>query len=292
MKYAELTREHLELSPELSRSRHAKSFEERLRASIEEIGLAEPLKVARCANGTYLVVDGAMRLKAIDAIREKDPSRFKTIASYVVDFDRRFELRFQTDIYQDLLPSQLAALMEHLHEVENVRKVDIGRYVGVSGPTVRNYTGLWRMLQRGGLFAKLVELMDVGVLPASNPYAWLRLTDLGIRVALEDHFSDGELAEAWIADRVARARRGDVAPIPRKIVDEVTDNLSSVCYREDEEVRSLKRDLGLRRRTQSQPPAKVVAETKVAVRHLERVAEKTHEPVLRTSAKALARYLA
>ena len=48
--------------------------------------------------------------------------------------------------------------------------------------TLRNYTGLWRLLQRGGLFAKVVELMDVEVIPSSNPYAWLRLTPNGAAV--------------------------------------------------------------------------------------------------------------
>jgi len=30
--------------------------------------------------------------------------------------------------------------------------------------------------------------MDVGVIPSSNPYAWLRLTDEGIRLVLEQSF--------------------------------------------------------------------------------------------------------
>ena len=57
----------------------------------------------------------------------------------------------------NLLPSQLAALVEHLHKAERVRKADIARYIGVSPTTLRNYTGLWRLLQRGELFAKIVS---------------------------------------------------------------------------------------------------------------------------------------
>src|SRR5207248_11806559 len=120
--------------------------------------------------------DGMLRLRAVQAIRQADAGCFETIPAYVVDLDRRYEIRYQTDIYQDLLPSQLAALVEHLHEAENVRKVDIARYIGVSPATLRNYTGLFRLIERGGLFAKVVDLMDVGVIPSSNPYAWLRLT--------------------------------------------------------------------------------------------------------------------
>ena len=204
MKSVHLRREDLVISPELGRSGQSWQFEERLQASIEEIGLSEPIKVAKTPDGSYLVVDGCLRVKAIDRIVESDPSHFPTIPAYLVDYAKRFEVRFQTDIYQDLLPSQLAVLVEHLHNNEHVRKVDIARYIGVSPPTLRNYTGVARMLGRGVLFSKLVELMDVGVIPASNPYAWLRLTADGVRYVIETSFSDGERAETWIKGRVER----------------------------------------------------------------------------------------
>ena len=141
--------DELQLSPELSRSGSAKQFEDRLKSSIEEIGLAEPIKVAplpraaiwsltaRCACGPS--GRSARRTGAVPDGRR-----------YLLDYERRFEIRYQSDIYQDLLPSQLAALVEHLHKAEHVRKIDIARYIGVSPATLRNYTGLWRLLQRGG----------------------------------------------------------------------------------------------------------------------------------------------
>ena len=48
MKLVALAPDELVVSDELSRSGSAKQFEERLRSSIEEIGLAEPIKVRRC----------------------------------------------------------------------------------------------------------------------------------------------------------------------------------------------------------------------------------------------------
>src|SRR5258708_31489118 len=133
-------------------------------------------------------------------------------------YDRRYELRYQTDIYQDLLPSRVGGLVEPLHRTEHIRKADIARYIGVSPATLRNYTGLWRLLQRGGLFAKVVELMDVEVIPSSNPYAWLRLTSAGLRYVLEHDFSDGEKAEHWIEQRILEARRGKAVRFPIKFV--------------------------------------------------------------------------
>ena len=239
--------DELQLRPELSRSGSAKQFEERLKSSIEEIGIAEPIKAAPLPEGGYVVIDGMMRLRAVQAIRKSQPERFQTIAAYIFDYERRFEIRYQSDIYQDLLPSQLAMLVEHLHRAEHVRKVDIARYIGVSPATLRNYTGLWRLLQRGGLFAKIVDLMDVEVIPSSNPYAWLRLTSSGMRKVIEDNFSEDESAETWIERAVRRSRQGDKQRFPIKLVESITDILPPEYYRVGEEVRSVKRDLGQRK---------------------------------------------
>jgi hypothetical protein len=276
-------------SPELSRSGSAKQFEERLQASIEEIGLAEPIKIAPLPDGTYLVVDGTMRLRAVRSIRETDPEAFTTIPAYVVDYDRRFELRYQSDIYQDLLPSQLAVLVEHLHQAENVRKVDIARYIGVSAPTLRNYTGLWRLLERGDTFARIVELMDVEVIPSSNPYAWLRLNPYGVRKVLRESFADEREPDDWIDEMLEDARRGQPTRFPIKYVELVTSSLPANCYRKDEDVRSAKRDLGLRKGHKASRPAPI--DNSDALRNLRRVHRKTNDPVLKCAAKSLQAYL-
>lgn len=287
MKLIEVAPDDLVLSPELVRSGSAKSFEDRLRSSLDQIGLAEPLKVAAHPDGGYLVIDGALRLRAIKAIREQDPSRFVSVTAYLLDYDRRYEIRFQSDIYQDLLPSQLATLVEHLHKAENVRKVDIARYIGVSPATLRNYTGLWRLMERGGLFARIVELMDVGVLPSSNPYAWLRLTDGGLDRALREKFAKGDDPEAWISGTTDAARLGAVRQYPLKYIEMVTAALPADCFRVGEDVRAIKRDLGLRR---AAGQAKLSSSQK-ARDHLARLAEECSEPVLVTAARSLQAYL-
>jgi ParB-like nuclease domain len=289
MKLIDVEVDELVVSSDLARSRSSKVFEDHLRASIDVMGLAEPLKVALLPSGAYLVVDGMIRLRAIQKIRSADPSRFDTVPAYVVDHARRYELRYQTDIYQDLLPSQLATLVEHLHEAENVRKVDIARYIGVSPATLRNYTGLWRLIQRGGLFAQVVELMDAKVLPASNPYAWLRLTDEGLRDVLE-LLSGGQPAEEWIHLRIARARRGDAAPYSLQDVEVATGSLPADRYRETEDVRSRKRDLGLRRAGRV-PREDSTSDVRDALRNLRHVSEHSPDPVLREAALSLATYL-
>ncbi len=289
MKLIEVNPDDLVVMSELSRSGSAKQFEERLRASIEEIGLAEPLKVAALPEGGHLVVDGTMRLRAIKAIREVNPAALTSVPAYVVDFERRFEIRYQTDIYQDLLPSQLAELVEYLHKSENVRKVDIARYIGVSPPTLRNYTGLWRLIERGGLFARIVDLMDVEVIPSSNPYAWLRLSPIGVWIAIQQHFSNGMAADEWIEQTIQEVRRGKSIRYPIKFVENVTSNLDPECYREDAEARTVKRDLGLRRGTKHK--AKVAADSATALKNVRRVHRETTDPVLKGAAKSLETYL-
>lgn len=288
MKLIEVPPADLKLSSELVRSGRAKSFEDRLRSSVDEIGLAEPLKVAADPDGGYLVIDGALRLRAVQSIREKDPTRFETVAAYLLDYDRRYEIRFQSDIYQDLLPSQLATLVEHLHKAENVLKVDIARYIGVSPATLRNYTGLWRLLERGGLSSRIVELMDVGVFPASNPYAWLRLTDEGLERVLREKFADGGDPDGWISDAVDAARLGGTERYPLKFIEMVTAALPPECFNAGEDVRAIKRDLGLRRAAGQATQDKL----REARDHLLRVSKESNEPVLATAAKSFEAYLA
>lgn len=293
MKLVQVDPDDILLTNDLTRSGRSKQFEERLESSIDAMGLAEPLKVARLPDTDapgkkYLLVDGVMRFRAIAALRAKDASRFRRIPAYVVEYSKRYEIRYQTDIYQDLLPSQLASLVEHLHQAERVSKSDIAQYIGVSAATLRNYTGLWRLMQRGGLFAKIVSLMDVGIVPASNPYAWLRLTAAGIRFAIETELAQGGTAEAWVEARLMEARQGQVRALPLKFVEAVTGGLAPHCYREDAAVREMKQRLGLRRAARLQRPA---SNARAALPHLDRVAARTHDPVLRMAATSLRSYL-
>lgn len=290
MKVAYVRPDDLTISPELARSRSSKVFEERLKASIQEMGLAEPLKVSSLRGRKHLVIDGILRLKAIRAIRTDDPTQFEAVPVYLVDHRQRFEIRYQTDIYQDLLPSQLATLVEHLHRAENIKKADIARYIGVSPATLRNYTGLWRLMERGGLFSKVVELMDLGVFPASNPYAWLRLTDDGLRYALATRFAGGGSAADWVEQRIEAAKRGDVAPYPLKDIEAKTDELTDDCYRLDAEFRERKRDFGLLRAATSKPKVPRI-DTRAAIAWLNRVSHESSDEVLAIAAAGLSDFL-
>jgi hypothetical protein len=279
----------LVVSDELRRSGSAKQFEDRLRSSIEQIGLAEPIKVAQMPSGKYLVVDGTMRLRAITAIRENDPSVFTTVPAYLTDYERRYEIRYQTDIYQDLLPSQLATLVEHLHVTEGIKKVDIARYIGVSPATLRNYTDLARLMQNGGLFTKVVELMDVGVMPASNPFAWKRLTPEGLVLVLMQLADDGETPEEWIDRMIAAARRGHVNRYATVEIETITGGLPDEYYRTDSEVRNVKKSLGTRRALGKESVKQ--RNRQAAVKNLNRVTRESKNPVLLAAAASFKVYL-
>jgi hypothetical protein len=289
MKYTEVPFKSLRIAKDLTRTSRSKVFEEHLTASILEIGLAEPIKVARTRDGKYVVVDGVMRVQAITAIRNQHPDRFNRIPALLLPFGERYETRFQTDIYQDLLPSQLATLVEHLHESSQINKKDIAKFIGVSSATLRNYTGLWRLIQRGGLFKRIVELMDHGVLPASNPYAWLRLTAAGLRHALEKSFTGGLKAEDWMDAQLLLPRDETSGRFPIKFVEAATDALPSDCYRQDSQVRALKRDLGLRRAIKHPGESKKSVDD--AVSHLNRVVRRTTDPVVKTAARSMRDFL-
>jgi ParB-like nuclease domain len=288
MKLVELAPEDITVSSDLTRTGSAKAFSERLQASIEEIGLAEPIKVAPLPSGGYLVIDGGLRLQAIQALCKEDPRRFKTISAYLYDYEQRFEIRYQSDIYQDLLPSQLAQLVEHLHEAEHVKKLDIARYIGVSPATLRNYTGLARLLQRGGLFAQVVNLMDAEVFPSSNPFAWLRLSAKGIRQVFEVFTGKNESAESWIELSLNHVRRGRTVRYPSNVVESVTGSLPDDCYQSSGEERSVKKGLGLQRTKRMK---KKFIDFTPAHKHLKVVSSRSKDPVLQRAAKSLTEYL-
>jgi hypothetical protein len=132
--------------------------------------------------------------------------------------------------------------------------------------------------------------MDVGVIPASNPYAWLRLEEDGLEHVLSVHFASGGDVDAWIDERIARARRGDVAPYALKYVESVTNDLPSSFYREAEEVRHLKRDLGLRRAAAG-GKADPMRDTRQAIAYLATVSERSTDRVLQVAARSLTAYL-
>jgi hypothetical protein len=288
MKLIEVAPEDLIISSDLTRTGSAKEFSERLQASIEEIGLAEPIKVAPLPKGGYLVIDGALRLQAIRGIRKGDPRRFTKVAAYLFDYEQRFELRYQSDIYQDLLPSQLAQLVEHLHEAEHVKKLDIARYIGVSPATLRNYTGLARLLQRGGLFAQVVALMDAGVFPSSNPYAWLRLSKKGIHQVLKVFAGEKESAEGWIELNLHHVKQGRADCYPSNVVESVTGGLPDDCYQSSGEERSVKKALGLQRTKRMR---RRIIDFTSAHKHLKVVSARSRDPVLQMAAKSLTEYL-
>jgi hypothetical protein len=288
MKLIKVAPEDLTVSNDLTRTGSAKAFAERLQASIEEIGLAEPIKVAPLPKGGYLVIDGGLRLQAIRALRKGDPTRFKTIAAYQYDYEQRFEIRYQSDIYQDLLPSQLAQLVEHLHKAEHVKKLDIARYIGVSPATLRNYTGLARLMRRGGLFAQVVTLMDAEVFPSSNPFAWLRLSAKGIRQVFDVFASKNGSAEDWIELNLDRAKQGRTVCYPANVVESVTGSLPDNCYQSSGEERSVKKGLGLQRTKRMN---KKIIDFTTAHKHLKVVSSRSKDRVLQMAAKSLTDYL-
>jgi hypothetical protein len=143
----------------------------------------------------------------------------------------------------------------------------------------------------------MVELMDVGVMPSSNPYVWLRLNADGLRYVIEKRIAEDLNAEQWIEQNVLAARQGHAIRYLTSYVESITDGLDARYYREDEDLRSVKRDLGLRRAStqheSSQPelipmPKRDVS---VAVRHLGRVSRQANNPVLKSAANSLRAYL-
>jgi hypothetical protein len=290
MKVESLRFEDLRVEASLARRNRPSKFLHLLEASIREVGLAEPLKVARIRAANYVIVDGILRHEAICRIRETDRGAFNRIPAVVYPYEQRFEIRYQTDIYQDLMPSQLAQLVEHLHAKEGVSKQEMAASLGIARPTLRNYTGLFRLASRGGISRSVVALMDVQVMPSSNPYAWLRLTTDGLRKVIEDHFSEGHRAESWF-EEVLSLPAENRPTYSATFVEKVTSSLEERYYRQGSEIRGRKKALG-RRRTSNVTQLALDELDGDGLRRLEQVAEHTDSPVLRVAALNLRRWIA
>ena len=143
-------------------------------------------------------------------------------------------------------------------------------------------------------------------------YAWLRLTASGLRHVLVQSFcEDGETPDEWIDRTVLEARHGSVQRVPTAVVESTTADLDPLYYREDEDLRLVKKDLGLRRATnltlpempEPEVPEPVAPRTAApanaphrrgtvaARRHLSQVIRNSREPVLQAAARSLTEYL-
>jgi hypothetical protein len=130
--------------------------------------------------------------------------------------------------------------------------------------------------------------MDAGVIPSSNPFAWLRLTDAGIEVVFNT-LSQGAEIDEWINRAIEEARAGRLRPLPTKYIEEITGFLDDEFYREGQHVRELKKDLGQRRAGKLHKQA--TFDARRARQHLDRVENESKDKVLQVAASALRNYL-
>ena len=73
MKIIEVAPEDLTISNDLTRTGSAKAFSERLQASIEEIGLAEPIKVAPLPKGAIWLLTEVCAFKQFERFARRTP---------------------------------------------------------------------------------------------------------------------------------------------------------------------------------------------------------------------------
>jgi hypothetical protein len=129
---------------------------------------------------------------------------------------------------------------------------------------------------------------------------------------LEQNFcEDGETPDEWIDRTILAARHGSVQRVPTAVVESTTGALDPKYYREGEDLRLVKKDLGTRRavslalpeifetKVPEPPEAESAAPTRaphrrdtVAIRrHLSQVIRESREPVLQAAARSLTEYL-
>lgn len=202
--YAELPLDRIEPNPDQPRRQFDEAALAELAASIQEVGLLQPIVVRPSEEeGRYRLVVGERRwraarlagLETIAAVIREDSEPATTLTEALIENLQR----------TDLTPLEEAAAYRELLEEYGLTHEEIARRVGRSRSSVSNTL---RLLQ---LPAPIQGMVERGELSAGHARALLGLEDPAFAV----HVAERAVAEGWSVRRVEdavrlRRRDGDV----------------------------------------------------------------------------------
>ena len=135
----------INLLPELKRTKRAegpsKDSEKFLKESIKIVGMREPLLV----NENRELIDGYRRYYAIKDLQKLDmlpPSIDISKIPCIIASTKAYnpaDLRIQSDVRQDLTPSQEAYYYGELFKTRSINKNDLAKMIGISPMSISNY---------------------------------------------------------------------------------------------------------------------------------------------------------
>jgi ParB/RepB/Spo0J family partition protein len=169
--------------PEKYRRRRNVVEDDKLRQSIEQTGVQQPLVISHVGGGKYVLIDGYRRLEVARYLKlEEVPCVIDTVPDGVAPEDYRDRMRFILDEHrQDLFPTQRATLIKTLKKNFDMNNKQVGQYLGVDATTVSN----WLMLE--SYVPEVARAVDAGEITQHAARVFEGMTAAGQRKLWKGH---------------------------------------------------------------------------------------------------------
>ena len=208
--YQQLSVDEIKPNPDQPRSRFDDNALEELAVSITEVGVLQPIVVARDGDGNHFLIAGERRwraarlagLRTIPAVVRGATGETTLVEALVENLQR-----------QDLTPLEEAHAYKQLLENAGMSQEDIAQRVGKSRPAISNTL---RLLQLPG---QIQQMVDAGTLSAGHARALVGLEDERYATYLAEKASKEGWSVRQMEDavRVRREMEGDARPKVRQL---------------------------------------------------------------------------
>jgi ParB family chromosome partitioning protein len=208
--YQQLSVDEIKPNPDQPRSRFDDNALAELAASITEVGVLQPIVVARDGDGNHFLIAGERRwraarlagLRTIPAVVRGATGETTLVEALVENLQR-----------QDLTPLEEAHAYKQLLENAGMSQEDIAQRVGKSRPAISNTL---RLLQLPG---QIQQMVDAGTLSAGHARALVGLEDERYATYLAEKASKEGWSVRQMEDavRVRREMEGDARPKVRQL---------------------------------------------------------------------------
>lgn len=206
--YLEVPVDGIKPNPDQPRSRFDDQTLEELAASIEEVGVLQPVVLSREDDGTLYLIAGERRWRAarraglttIPAVVRGSTGDTTLVEALVENLQR-----------QDLTPLEEAHAYKQLLENTGMNQDQVAKRVGKSRPAVSNTL---RLLQLPGAVQRMI---DTGALNAGHARALLGLTDEKYSVYLAEKAAEEGWSVRQVEDAVRDRREMEDPPPATKV---------------------------------------------------------------------------
>lgn len=192
--YLEVPVDDIKPNPAQPRSRFDETALSELSASIEEVGVLQPIVVGRDENGDLQLIAGERRWRAA---RQAGLSTIPAVVRGIAGETTLVEALVENVQREDLTPLEEAHAFKQLLENTGMNQDEIARRVGKSRPAVSNTL---RLLQLPG---PVQTMIDSGKLSAGHARALLGLDDEKYAIYLAERAG----TEGWSVRQVEEAVR-------------------------------------------------------------------------------------